>query len=402
MSGITTGQTGTNASTDSGQGTASLSDAFVAVTTGKISIRGPSQLVEAPEGSARLSVRRSSRVASSKSQSLQHSNSNSSAQDIVETLPGVKRKPGYVYQMLPPVFEEPGLSATPAGSYGNVSGLRDSTIPQLDPMAGTSTLVNRKRSASSAAPGSARQAPMAKHLASAADFSPTHFNEPVSEDHIPATSHSHHHPGPPSSYQHPDFPSPMKVEPLHEIGSQRLITPFSSPIPQHPLGQDTSPMVVQSPSPSRQRSASFRTRDSNAAWAAAQGLLPITETYKASGFVPATIVGGVTYSVHSPPKRQLTVPRSDVGRQLFGEYIGTRTQSQASPARQQPHQPAMHSVRPNDTFCMHILTHAQSGPQAQAHISAGTTQPGMHWSTKVPTQSTKGIVGRPIFLLTSS
>ena len=102
-------------------------------------------------------------------------------------------------------------------------------------------------------------------------------------------------------------------------------------------------MVIQTPSPSRRRSASFRTRDSNAAWAAAQGLLPITEGFTAPGFVPAQLVGGVTYSVHSPQERQLTVPRSDVGRELFVEHTGTRTHRQASPTRQQ--QPDLHSVR---------------------------------------------------------
>lgn len=102
---MSTDQAGTNASTDSGQGTAPLSDAFITVLAGKRSRRGQSQLVEAPEGSARLSVWRSSRMASSKSQPLQ---ANSSAQDIIEAPPGVKRKPGYIYQKLPPVSEEPG------------------------------------------------------------------------------------------------------------------------------------------------------------------------------------------------------------------------------------------------------------------------------------------------------
>ena len=341
---MSTDQTGTNASTDSGQGSAPLSDAFVAVPAGNKSRRGQSQLVEAPKGSARLSVRRSSRVASSKSQPSQTNSSNASAQDIVVAPPGVKRKPGYVYQMLPPVSEEPGSAATPAGSYGNASGFRDTAIPQLDPMAGMSTLANRKRSASSAAPGSARQAPMAKHLASAADFSPSHFIEPVSEDRIPAVSPS----------RNLDLPSPMKVEPPHEMESQRLSTPLSSPILQDPLVQNTSPMVIQTPS--QRRSASFRTRDSNAAWAAAQGLLPITETFMAPGYVPAPVVGGVTYSIHSPQKRQLTIPRSNVGRQLFGEHIGTCMQRQATPARQHQHQPVMHGVRSITPFAMHLLT----------------------------------------------
>ena len=212
MSGNTVarGRTGTTASsTDSGQGTEPLSDAFVAVATDNRSTRGPHQRVEAPEGSARLLVRRSSRVASSKSRSLQASASNTSVQDIIAAPPGVKRKPGYAYQMLPPVTEEPGYSAAPAGSSGNASGFRDTAIPQLDPMAGTPTLVSRKRSATSAAPGSGRQAPIVKHLASAADFSPTHFDEPVSDDHIPAMRSPHHHPASPPPLQHPNPPSPM-------------------------------------------------------------------------------------------------------------------------------------------------------------------------------------------------
>lgn len=50
---------------------------------------------------------------------------------------------------------------------------------------------------------------------------------------------------------------------------------------------------------------------------AAEGLLPITEDFNAPGFVPAHVVGGVTYHVHSPQARhtiQPIVPLSSIGR----------------------------------------------------------------------------------------
>ena len=60
-------------------------------------------------------------------------------------------------------------------------------------------------------------------------------------------------------------------------------------------------MADLTPSLSRRRPHVFRTQDSNAAWAAAQGLLPIGEGFTAPGYVPAHLVGGIRYSVRSPP-----------------------------------------------------------------------------------------------------
>ena len=348
MSGNTAGRTGTNASsTDSGQGTDPLSDVFVAAPSGTGPAGGPDKHVEAPEGSAHLSIRRSSRVASSRSRStLQITISNNSIQDIVVAPPGIKQKPGYVYQVLSPTAEEPGHSATPAGPAGNASGLRDTAIPQMAPMVGTPNLVNRKRSATSAASGSAHQAPMVRHLASAADFSPTHFDELASEDHISMLKPLQPPPAPPSLNLQPDPLSPMRVESRPETAPQQPATPFSSPVSQNPLNQDKPPMIIQTPSPSRKHSASFRTWDSNAAWAAAQGLLPITASFSAPGFVPAHIVGGVTYSIHSPQECQPTVLRSVVGQQLLTEYEGTRTHGQGQ------QQSLQHSVRAYHTnYC---------------------------------------------------
>ena len=172
----------TNRSSDSGQGTASLSDAFVAVPA-------EAGRVAAPEGASCLMVCRSSRVASSKSRSLQVGTSNplipsitpsTVAPTIVDTLPGGKRKTGYAYQILPPVGEESRHSHTPpvAGLSGNASGPRDTATPRMD------TLAGRKHAATSAASGSGRRAPFfaSEPLASANDFSPTHFNEPLSDE----------------------------------------------------------------------------------------------------------------------------------------------------------------------------------------------------------------------------
>jgi hypothetical protein len=91
---------------------------------------------------------------------------------------------------------------------------------------------------------------------------------------------------------------------------QLMTTPYSSPISQNPLlrGQ------VHTPSPLQWRVASFRTRDSNEAWAAAEGLFPIQDGFKAPGYAPAQVVGGITYSIPSPPR---TVSRAIRGQQLF-------------------------------------------------------------------------------------
>jgi hypothetical protein len=60
--------------------------------------------------------------------------------------------------------------------------------------------------------------------------------------------------------------------------------------------------------------ASFRTRDSNEAWAAAEGLFSIQDGFKAPGYAPAQVVGSITYSIPSPPR---TGSRAIRGRQLF-------------------------------------------------------------------------------------
>ena len=80
----------------------------------------------APEGFSQLLVRRSARVASSRSssrsRSLQASASNTSLPSIVEALPGGKINLGYAYQVLQLVVEDIGQSSRPTDAAGNASG----------------------------------------------------------------------------------------------------------------------------------------------------------------------------------------------------------------------------------------------------------------------------------------
>jgi hypothetical protein len=98
----------------------------------------------------------------------------------------------------------------------------------------------------------------------------------------------------------------------------------------------------------------FRTQDSNAAWAAAEGLLPIRDGFSAPGFVPTRLVGGVTYKVRSPQAPSPRIPRpttrqASAGRQLFAEYAGAGMQSSdlqqniAAQGLERQQQPSSHS-----------------------------------------------------------
>ncbi|KAF8234237.1 hypothetical protein L208DRAFT_844956 [Tricholoma matsutake] len=199
-------------------------------------------------------VWRSTRITSSRAGSVNPSTSHPSNQNIVEALPGRKRKVGYAYQVLQPV-------------------------------------AGHKRSAMSTALDDGHHGPTSRKLASAADFSPTHFDEPASDGLILLT-------GP--SQLNPDQILPMRTEldaPVH--------TPASSPISQNLLLWREDPMDVQTPSPMRRHSVTLRTRDSNAAWAAAEGLVPIPEDFTTVGYTPVQVVGGITYMC----RVSRTVPR---------------------------------------------------------------------------------------------
>src|SRR5271168_1181766 len=142
----------TTSSTDSGQGSAPLSDPFVAVTAGDASVLGSVMRVEAPGGSSQLLVRRSSRVASSKSQPRRTTASGSVGEDV-DAPPGGKHGPGYV---LEPVFEETASVARLVEPAGGVGGPRASAVPRF----GSTTGTGRKCSATSAALASGHRGPV--------------------------------------------------------------------------------------------------------------------------------------------------------------------------------------------------------------------------------------------------
>ena len=126
----------------------------------------------------------------------------------------------------------------------------------------------------------------------------------------------------PSPHHHSNRSLPrmqVPVAPQAIVSPRRVATPVSSPISQNPLLQKGpgTPMDIQTPSPHR---LPFRTQNSDVDWAAAEGLLPIPEGFMAPGYVPAHVVGGVTYTVRSPQTRRPSVQPASLGRQLFTEY----------------------------------------------------------------------------------
>ena len=268
---------------------------------------------------------------------------------------------------LPAKFYSAGFRQESQGEGKDL--LRGHATPQSGAPAGSTILAGRKRSASNAASGSGsrRHGPTPRHLASAADFSPTHFDEPAS-DAIPPSAFSRNHSPLLSPRQPP--PSPMRIDPVasgRSEAAQRDATPLSSPISQNPLLRKTGD--THTPSPSRRRSASFHTRDGDAAWAAADGLLPITEGFTAPGYVPAQVVGGITYKIHSPRTSlptQPTAPLLKVGRQLFAEHPGTVDAH--TPIQQQ--QLAPHLSRPQAT-----TQQQQLATHLWQHISHARRQP---------------------------
>jgi hypothetical protein len=280
-------------STDSGQRTESLSDAYVAVAvSGRGFSRGSRQRVIAPKGSSHLLVRRSGRVAASRLGSVQ------------PPAGELESKIGYV---LPPVSEEPAVLT------GNADGLRDIATPHLGPAIGNMALTGRKRSATSAAPSSGPRSHVSKRLASAADFSPTHFDEPV--DDIPL----------PPAGPNLDPALPMKIDPSagdHKRTSLR----YSSPISQNPLTQEVEPMNTCT-TPSKRHSSPIHTRDSDAAWKAAEGLIPISDTFNAPGFVPSQVVGGISYKILPSQMRHSDGRVSTLGKKLFSQYTDMQPQS---------------------------------------------------------------------------
>ena len=272
--------------TDSRSAASSLSDPFVVVSADRTNPNSRPR-VRAPEGSSVMEVRRSSRVAAARS-----------------------RPP-----LLPVVEEEPAQSRPLSGPLGNTVDLWGTVNPQMGSSASRTCRVGRKRAASTAAPSSARRIPNPHLLASAADFSPGHFDEPLSDALVPPGSHD--------MRQRSHVPaSPMRVDStVQAVVSRPDGSPISSTISHNPLF--ATPVASDHPrSPRRQPSATLLMRDSNMAQAAMEGLIPISEGFQAPGYAP---VGGVTYQVCSPRMGRPDSGKAGTsgsmrGRQLLSEY----------------------------------------------------------------------------------
>lgn len=370
-------------STDSGQGSAPLSDTYVAVGA-EGGPRKKGRSVKAPEGSAQFGVRRSTRVASAKSR---HSVAPTPNPSLIKVPPGVRPSVGYQYEVLPTVAEQTGDTPLhrvgPMDLSGKVVGSRDFTVIQAGSKTAPEAKVGRKRSATSEAPGSIVRIHLPPPRASAADFSPTHFDEPQSENLLDAWQGSALQNAKVAPQLDVDATttgkqptSPMTVDPRTPTRADKrkgntITTPVSSPLGGNPLLRRLMQDI-------------YRTRDLNAAWLAAQGLVPPGDGYRPAGYTPPQIVGGITYKVHSPKAHQAGAEGSSSGRKLFAEYLGdTQHMLHASPhdtvARIQPGQ---HSPQITASACVHI----DSG-QHSLHIAAVARmrhQPGAPTAKQAP------------------
>ncbi|KAF8804842.1 hypothetical protein BYT27DRAFT_7105965 [Phlegmacium glaucopus] len=259
--------------TDSGQGSGPLSDAYVAELERRPD-PGSGQRVQAPANVSRMEVRCSSRVAS-RPQSAQLPTMPSS---FVLAPPGARKAAGYVYEVLPSIADaSPSLCerhSGPSDPPGTVDDSRDISLPQPSLVPASGGFVGRKRAATSEVP-----------------HSPRRGSGPVDSLHA--------FPAPLSMAQALTSPA-NPTTPARSTRSNRAVEPVSSPIASNPLLHHPVAASVHTPSPGRRRSLSLRTRDSHAAWAAAEGLLPIPDAFQTPGYVPAHIVGGITYDVRAP------------------------------------------------------------------------------------------------------
>jgi hypothetical protein len=301
----------TTISSESGHGSASLSGAYIAVGLDEDLGKTSGQRVKTPEGSTRLELRRSMRVASARAKSVQVS---TSGPTLIRAPLGVKPSVGYYYEALLPVDEqgETALESPgePEDMPGKVGGSRDITIPQAGQKALPVAKVGRKRAATSEAPGASERTQIPPPLASAADFSPTHFDEPQSGGLLDAWQDQT---ATNANVQAAEswvtgvggkLPSPMAVEPRALTWAEKgkgKAAPGSSPATTNPFRHQSTQDV-------------YCTRNADVAWSVAQGLGPPGDEGHPAGYSP---VGGIAYKVVSPKARGL-----NARRKLFTEHLG--------------------------------------------------------------------------------
>jgi hypothetical protein len=378
-------------STESENGSEPLSEAFIAAPLRAGSKKGAGSRVRAPADASQLEVRRSSRVPSS---SKDAGRGSSVAPVFIKAPPGVKPSVGYQYQVLETVTEEGGerfeeIPKAAEGSYGTAGGFRDTGTTQTSPTARKVSRRGRKRAATSAVPESldrGRNPPCnPSNLASAQDFSPSHWEEPHSDDHgllgpwdgAPAPGDQNvvetQDSAPSAAGGEEKQNSPMRITPATPVRERAVdanVHPESSPISQNPFLQRNrdhqSPQVL---SP-RTRQATASTRDPHVAWLMAQGLLPITDTFQTTGFVPSKLVGGVTYKVKSPKTRAAPVGTAQPSVVNAPHAIHTPSLGQAlcDPIPNRASAPrAIHT--PAQGQALHIPTNVRIYPTARRHYN---------------------------------
>ncbi|KAF8234694.1 hypothetical protein L208DRAFT_1393744 [Tricholoma matsutake] len=363
-------QSGTMAnSSESGHGSEPLSDALelAAAEVEKDTMKRPGRRVKVPAGAGHFSmdVCQSSHVALARSKSVQEP---VEVPILIKAPPGIKPSIGYQYQVLQPVAEEaskiPGQLGKSMGSAENVGGSWDINSPQASSMVGKAAIKGCKRSATSKVPGTLERVHNPMHLASAADFSPTHFVEPRSDGLLDAWQ-GHLQGGP--SQRPLDLKEAIldgALVPTSPMPIDRNTPPSSSLISHNPLLQCSSASI--------KCSDTFYTWDADKAWLVAEGLVPLADNFRAPGFVSAQVVGRIMYKVHSPESWHIGMTKLSAGRRLFNEHL--------SAAREPPGpfpyalQHGLHSP-PNSPFEQHhpplinALFRTQAGPQmvTQAH-----------------------------------
>ncbi|KAF8232116.1 hypothetical protein L208DRAFT_1397856 [Tricholoma matsutake] len=339
-------QSGTTAnSSESGHGSEPLSDALelAAAEVEKGASKRSGRQVKVPAGAAQFltDVCQSSHVALARSKSVQEP---AEVPLLIKAPPGMKPSVGYQYQVLQPVAEEaskiPGQLGRSMGSSENVGGSWDINSPRAGLTVGTAAIKGRKRSATSEVPGALEQVHNPLHLASAADFSPTHFVEPGSDGLLDAWQG--HSQGGPSQR-----PLDLEVaiqdgahDPTSPMPIDQNTPPSSSLISHNPLLQRSSTINVHTPSPARKHSDTFDTRDANKAWLAAEGLVPVADNFHAPGFLfnehistvckpPGTFLYAPQQRPHSPPNSPFKQHHSPLINAPFHTQAGPQMATQA-------------------------------------------------------------------------
>ncbi|KAF8234655.1 hypothetical protein L208DRAFT_1393651 [Tricholoma matsutake] len=338
-------------SSESGYGSEPLSDALklAAAEVEKGTTKRPGWRVKIPAGAGHFltDVRRSLRVTLARSKSVQEP---AEVPILIKAPPGIKPSIGYQYQVLQPVAEEaskiPGQLGKLTGSAENVGGSQDINSPRASSMVGTAAIKGCKRSATSEAPGALEWVHNPMHLASTADFSPTHFVEPRSDGLLDAWQ-GHSQGGP----------------------SQRPLD-LEEAIPDGALC--SSAINVHIPSPARKHSDTFYTWDADKAWLAAEGLVLLADNFCAPGFVSAQVVGGITYKVHLPESQHIGMMKLSAGRRLFNEHLSAAREPPGPfpyTLQHGPHSPPNSPFEQHHPPLINASFRTQAGPQMvmQAH-----------------------------------